>query len=380
MASYLRPRRGKKATAVAQLTGASCLKRGEVFFEVPNTGVGSGKGAIKMGDGSTDYANLPYFLQPFDPDSASIGFTDASAAESDPYSTNATHAAAITPTANLKTIFTNLKQLLLNYNSQLTSLNNDLVKFSYSGLSNNGIYRGKHLGNIDTSNIDKFLSEHLVSSGTFKDLYLGDIITIKDGTYNADWIIAGFDTEYLKGWKDGDSEHVNKHHISLIPKTILFNARMNSTNTTQGGYYNSEMNKTTLPTVANNLKKALGNHLLNRRVLLSNSISTSAPSMAGAGWTGCSNNWHWYDAYCTLLTEVQCYGSTVLSSSFYDVGEGYEKLPVFNFIHPVRFGRVYFWLRAVADTTNFALVDAVGNANTGNASDSHGVRPLIIIG
>lgn len=127
MASYLRPRRGKKATAVAQLTGASCLKRGEVFFEVPNTGVGSGKGAIKMGDGSTDYANLPYFLQPFDPDSASIGFTDASAAESDPYSTNATHAAAITPTANLKTIFTNLKQLLLNYNSQLTSLNNDLT-------------------------------------------------------------------------------------------------------------------------------------------------------------------------------------------------------------------------------------------------------------
>ena len=129
MASYLRPRRGKKATAVAQLTGASCLKRGEVFFEVPDAGVGAGKGAIKMGDGSTDYANLPYFLQPFDPNSASIGFTDASAAESDPYTTNATHAAAITPTANLKTIFTNLKQLLLKYNSQLTSLNNDLDSF-----------------------------------------------------------------------------------------------------------------------------------------------------------------------------------------------------------------------------------------------------------
>ena len=155
---------------------------------------------------------------------------------------------------------------------------------------------------------------------------------------------------------------------------------MNSTGTTAGGYYNSEMNKTTLPTVANNLKKALGNHLLSRRVQLSDNISTSTPSMAGAGWTGCSNNWNWYDAYCTLLTEVQCYGSTILSSSFYDVGEGYEKLPVFNFIHPVTFGRVYFWLRAVVSTTNFADVGGYGGADTVNASASNGVRPLIIIG
>ncbi len=155
---------------------------------------------------------------------------------------------------------------------------------------------------------------------------------------------------------------------------------MNATHTTTGGYYNSEMHKTTLPTVANNLKKALGNHLLNRRVLLSNSISTTAASGAMAGWIGCSNNWEWYDAYCTLLTEVQCYGSTVFSSSLYDVGEGYEKLPVFNFIHPVTFIRAHFWLRAVASTAYFAHVNGSGYANLSHAGDSIGVRPLIIIG
>lgn len=132
MASYLRPRRGKKATAIAQLTASAPLKRGEVFFEVPNGGTGTGAGKIKMGDGSTAYESLPYFLEPFDPNSATVGFTDASAAESDPYATNATHANAIVPTANLKTIFTNLKQLLLNYNSQLTTLNNDLGTLSFS--------------------------------------------------------------------------------------------------------------------------------------------------------------------------------------------------------------------------------------------------------
>ena len=60
MASYLRPRRGKKATAEAQNI---ILKRGEVFFETPTTGVGTGIGKIKIGDGTSTYSNLPYFLE-----------------------------------------------------------------------------------------------------------------------------------------------------------------------------------------------------------------------------------------------------------------------------------------------------------------------------
>lgn len=60
MASYLRPRRGKKATAESQNI---VLKKGEVFFESPTAGTGKGIGKIKMGDGSTAYKNLPYFLQ-----------------------------------------------------------------------------------------------------------------------------------------------------------------------------------------------------------------------------------------------------------------------------------------------------------------------------
>ena len=59
MASFLRPRRGKKSTATSD---GIILKRGEVFFEVPDTGVGTGNGKIKMGDGTTSYASLPYFL------------------------------------------------------------------------------------------------------------------------------------------------------------------------------------------------------------------------------------------------------------------------------------------------------------------------------
>ena len=55
MASYLRPRRGKKATALSQNI---TLKAGEVFFETPTTGVGTGAGRIMMGDGSNNYTVL----------------------------------------------------------------------------------------------------------------------------------------------------------------------------------------------------------------------------------------------------------------------------------------------------------------------------------
>ena len=180
MASYLRPRRGKKATAIAQLTASAPLKRGEVFFEVPDAGIGTGAGKIKMGDGSTAYESLPYFLEPFDPDSATIGFTDASAAESDPYTTNATHANAIVPSANLKTIFTNLKQLLLNYNSQLTTLKNDLGgkqpvgSYAAANHNHNGVYQpvGSYAAaNHNHNGVYQPAGSYAASSHTHDDRY-----------------------------------------------------------------------------------------------------------------------------------------------------------------------------------------------------------------
>ena len=172
MASYLRPRRGKKATATSQLTASAPLKRGEVFFEVPDTGVGTGAGKIKMGDGTTAYASLPYFLeQPtVDYTNAVVAWTNTTAADSDPYSTNATYAGNIIPSASLKTIFTNLKKLLLNYNSQLTTLNNDLAP-EYYALQNmiakrDGTVELKRQGLTVTLTFDSLKLSKTISSRT----------------------------------------------------------------------------------------------------------------------------------------------------------------------------------------------------------------------
>ena len=240
-----------------------------------------------------------------------------------------------------------------------------------SAYQRNGIYRGKNLGTITSANIASFLSEHEVSTGKFTDLYVGDEITIQDGEYNAVWLIAGFDTEYNKG-----DTAFTTHHITLIPKTPLYNDQMNSSNVTTGGYKGSAMHTTKLPALATKLKTALGTHLLTHRAILGNAVNTEAAAAGASTWKGMTSGWEWTDVECVLPTEVQVYGATIWSSSGWDTGEAEQKLPVFNFINPVQFSRWTFRLRSVASGTNFCNCNGNGNANTNNASNSNGVRPI----
>ena len=185
----------------------------------------------------------------------------------------------------------------------------------------NGIYRGIKVGTISSiSELETWLTDHNVGLGQYTDLYLGDYITIQDGTYNTNWMIAGFGTEFYKGWLvDGSSDvqWINQHHITLIPRTPLFNAQMNSTNTTSGGYKGSAMHTSTLPTVVSNLQTVLGTHLLKRYALLSSAVDTTRSNMFGTAG-GASSSWEWTEVYATLPSEVQIYGSTIWSSSGYD--------------------------------------------------------------
>ncbi len=267
-----------------------------------------------------------------------------------------------------------------------------------NGYNHNGIYRGSNLGTISSlAQLEAFLTEHEVATGKFTNLYLGDYIKIQDGTYNGNWCIAGFGTEANKG----SANIPNKNTLSLIPSGNLTSASMNSTNTTgvskntnnplyaetQGvetvgyqAYWGSDMAQITMPDIEAKLTAVLGTHLKTRDILCSTTMTPTTPSMAGAGANGASTNWGWKAVKAALMTEVQVYGSTVYSSSSFDVGEGYEKLPIFNFISPVGQGRADWWLRAVASSSNFARAGNTGNAGAYGASYAFGVRPLIVVG
>lgn len=130
MASYLRPRRGKKATALSQNI---TLKAGEVFFETPTTGVGTGAGRIMMGNGSNNYTylnnNKKAFITDINcPDCYISNFT--ATAGNTTLSNNDTYLNNMKPGASASTFFTNLWTLLSSHNKQLTQLNNDLISLN----------------------------------------------------------------------------------------------------------------------------------------------------------------------------------------------------------------------------------------------------------
>ena len=59
MALVFRPRRGMKSTMAGD-KATLVLKSGELFLEYPDTGVGTGASRFKIGDGTTEYSDLPY--------------------------------------------------------------------------------------------------------------------------------------------------------------------------------------------------------------------------------------------------------------------------------------------------------------------------------
>ena len=228
MASYLRPRRGKKATATSQLTASNPLKRGEIFFEVPDTGVGTGTGKIKMGDGTTAYASLPYFMQQptVDYTNAVVAWTNTTAASSAPYTDNATYVGNIIPSASLKTIFTNLKKLLLNYNSQLTKLNNDLgtVKTTVGGICTlesriTGVTPGS---STLSTNVLAVASFKVTKTGWYLiESRLRIITNTKGVTFYISDSIPTYSLQYYNGSYADTINHA--HSISYIHFAYLYN-------------------------------------------------------------------------------------------------------------------------------------------------------------
>lgn len=255
-----------------------------------------------------------------------------------------------------------------NNDFRLSVLEDKYNVLQTNAINKNNIYRGKVFGTV---NWNEFLEEHEVASNKFTDLYLGDEININTNP----WLIAGFNLKLNKG-----DTALTKPHINLIPKIPLLNYQMNDSDTTAGGYKGCKMRTYLNGQFVTDYLSDLGSRLLRHRVLVTNSVSTTVASMAGAGWTGSSNDWEWVDDYATLLTEVEVYGSTVFSSSGYDIGDGNMKLPIFNFINNCYFSRWSFWLRAVASATNFCYASIDGVANAWSASNSLGVRPIICVG
>lgn len=226
--------------------------------------------------------------------------------------------------------------------------------------AHNSIYRGKNLGTSVTA-----AQWAAIADGSFTDLYIGDYWTIGNVNYR----IAAFDY-YLNS---GDTD-CTTHHAVIVPDTVLYNAMMNGTNTTTGGYVGSAMYTANLEQAKTTINSAFSGHVLNHRLYLTNAVANGRAS-SGA----------WYDSEVDLMCEQMVYGSGIFSpvSDGGNVPANYRveksQLPLFQH-EPSRIcNRNDWWLRDVITASAFARADGYGYAVYYDASAASGVRPAFSI-
>lgn len=224
------------------------------------------------------------------------------------------------------------------------------------------IFRGKNLGTALTA-----VQKAAIKDGSFKGMFLGDYWSIGGRI----WRIVDMDYWY----NYGDTAFTS-HHLVIIPDEALYNAQMNTSNVTTGGYVGSEMYKSNLANAKTIVNAAFQGSVLTHREYLCNAVANGRPS-GGA----------WFDSSVELPNESMMYGHPHFSPTsdgstvpaIYTISK--TQLALFMVCPRFIVNRSYNqWLRDVVSSANFAYVSVDGNANFYGASYSYGVRPVFPVG
>lgn len=224
------------------------------------------------------------------------------------------------------------------------------------------LFRGKNLGTALTA-----VQKAAIKDGSFKGMFLGDYWSIGGRI----WRIVDMDYWY----NCGDTAFTS-HHLVIMPDEALYNARMNTTNVTTGGYVGSEMYKSNLANAKTIVNAAFQGSVLTHREYLCNAVANGRPS-GGA----------WFDSSIELPNESMMYGHPHFSPTsdgstvptIYTISK--TQLALFMVCPRFIVNRSYNqWLRDVVSSAYFAIVDAYGNTYGHAASNSFGVRPVFPVG
>lgn len=224
------------------------------------------------------------------------------------------------------------------------------------------LFRGKNLGTALTA-----VQKAAIKDGSFKGMFLGDYWSIGGRI----WRIVDMDYWY----NCGDTAFTS-HHLVIMPDEALYNAQMNTTNVTTGGYVGSAMYKSNLANAKTIVNAAFQGSVLTHREYLCNAVANGRPS-GGA----------WFDSSIELPNEPMMYGHPHFSPtsdgstvpSIYTISK--TQLALFMVCPRFIVNRSYNqWLRDVVSSAGFALVDYLGLTNYNVASDSSGVRPVFPVG
>lgn len=224
------------------------------------------------------------------------------------------------------------------------------------------LFRGKNLGTALTA-----VQKAAIKDGSFKGMFLGDYWSIGGRI----WRIVDMDYWY----NCGDTAFTS-HHLVIMPDEALYNAQMNTTNVTTGGYVGSAMYKSNLANAKTIVNAAFQGSVLTHREYLCNAVANGRPS-GGA----------WFDSSIELPNEPMMYGHPHFSPtsdgstvpSIYTISK--TQLALFMVCPRFIVNRSYNqWLRDVVSSATFAVVSCLGNTTCNDASNSRGVRPVFPVG
>lgn len=224
------------------------------------------------------------------------------------------------------------------------------------------LFRGKNLGTALTA-----VQKAAIKDGSFKGMFLGDYWSIGGRI----WRIVDMDYWY----NCGDTAFTS-HHLVIMPDEALYNAQMNTTNVTTGGYVGSEMYKSNLANAKTIVNAAFQGSVLTHREYLCNAVANGRPS-GGA----------WFDSSIELPNESMMYGHPHFSPTsdgstvpaIYTISK--TQLALFMVCPRFIVNRSYNqWLRDVVSSAHFAVVGDGGYPNYNGASRSYGVRPVFPVG
>ena len=224
------------------------------------------------------------------------------------------------------------------------------------------LFRGKNLGTALTA-----VQKAAIKDGSFKGMFLGDYWSIGGRI----WRIVDMDYWY----NCGDTAFTS-HHLVIMPDEALYNAQMNTTNVTTGGYVGSAMYKSNLANAKTIVNAAFQGSVLTHREYLCNAVANGRPS-GGA----------WFDSSIELPNEPMMYGHPHFSPTsdgstvpnIYTISK--TQLALFMVCPRFIVNRSYNqWLRDVVSSALFAGVAGSGDTAYYYASDSCGVRPVFPVG
>lgn len=210
------------------------------------------------------------------------------------------------------------------------------------------IFRGRCLGESITAG-----QLAVIRDGSFADLYVGDYWEINGTKYR----IA--DINYWRNVGYPESEKVQKPHILIVPDTVLGSGQMHTSNSTYGGYRNSEMKSTRLNNIAKTLPDTFKSLLLTHRM-----FSDGA----------------WINASVDLMSEVMVHGTYICTDNSNKQTSDTQQLALFRLAPELKTIGVNYWLRNVAGSQTYTLISQYGDASSDMATSTYGVRPVFAVG